>query len=201
MKTRNLSRSRLAERVREDVAFLRGWARKPGAVGAIRPTGRIAAKHMASILPVESGLPVLELGPGTGVITRAILDRGVPAEKIVAVEHSGEFCQLLQNKFPGVNVVQGDAFDLEVSLAGTGGQVFCGVIGAIPLLNVTMEKRLQIIDQALSRVMDGGPFVQISYGPKPPAPACPSKFTVEKSDRIFRNVPPAGIWVYRREKH
>ena len=189
----------LADRFKEDIKFIKGWAKKPGAVGAIKPTGKIAARHMASLLPIETGLPVLELGPGTGVITQEILVRGIAPEKIVSVEYSREFYAYLVKKFPGVRFVHGDAFDLNQALADIPFETYAGVIGAVPLLNVPKTMREDIIVESLKRVIPGGPFVQISYGPNPPTKAVPGKYTVEKSDRIFRNIPPAGIWVYRKD--
>ena len=191
----------LADRFREDLEFFIGWAKKPGLVGSITPTGKVAARHMASLLPIETGLPVLELGPGTGVITQEILKRGLAPEKLVSIECSAEFYAYLVEKFPGVNFVNADAFDLDNALDGIPYETYAGVIGAVPLLNVSKPLRNDIIIECLKRVVPGGPFIQISYGPNPPTKAVPGKFTVEKSDRIFRNIPPAGIWVYRKDTH
>ncbi len=188
-----------ANRFREDIEFIKGWAKMPGAVGAIKPTGKIAARHMASLLPIESGFPVLELGPGTGVITREILKRGLSPEKLVSVEYGREFYDYLIERFPGVNFVHGDAFNLDAALKDIPYNSFCGVIGAVPLLNVPKPLRESIVSESLKRVVPGGPFIQISYGPNPPTKAIAGKYTVEKSDRIFRNIPPAGIWVYRQD--
>ena len=186
---------------KEDIKFLKGWVKNPKAVGAIKPTGEAAARHMASQLPLDKDLPVLELGPGTGVITREILLRGLAPEKLVSIEYSKSFYNDLVQNFPGVQFVHGDAFDLHHSLKHIKYFEFSGVIGAVPLLNVPVAKRIRIIDESLKRITGRGPFIQISYGPKPPVDAVPGKFTVEKSGWILRNLPPAGIWIYRRETH
>ncbi len=70
-------RKTLAEKFDDELRFFKGWIDKPKAVGSIVPTSSFTAKRMASVIDVSSGLPVLEVGPGTGVITRAILARGV----------------------------------------------------------------------------------------------------------------------------
>ncbi len=194
-----LTANKIAARFREDIEFIKGWIKSPGAVGSIKPTGEIAARYMASLLPIEEGLPVLELGPGTGVITREILKRGVEPNKIVSIEYSKEFYDYLTANIPDVNFINGDAFDLSKTLKDVEYKVYAGVIGAIPLLNIPMSQREDVIHESLKLVAPNGPFIQISYGAKPPVPAVPGKFTVEKSDRIFRNIPPAGIWVYRRD--
>lgn len=189
----------MKEKIKEDFKFLQGWVKKPGKVGAIVPTGKLAARSMADAIPMDSGLPVLELGPGTGVITSALIARGLPPEKIVSIEYSPEFYDHLVDKFPGVNFIRGDAFKLIDTLREFSGVQFAGVIGAIPLLNVPKEDRIRLIADALDRVQEDGPFVQISYGPKPPIGRVPGKFSVRKHARIIRNVPPAGIWTYRKD--
>ena len=193
------AKKNISTRLKEDLKFIKGWVKSPSAVGAITPTGKVAAKHMAKLLPIDTGLPVLELGPGTGVITHEILKCGLPPEMLVSLEFSEEFLDYLKEKFPDVNFVHGDAFDLDTALEEISFRTYCGVIGAIPLLNVSLEERADLIESALKRVHGDGPFVQICYGPQPPIKAIPGKFTVEKSDQIFRNFPPAAIWVYRKD--
>ena len=127
--------SNIKTNLQEDYRFFKGWIKNPSAVGSIKPTSRTTAKDMASLLPIESGLPVLELGPGTGVITREILNLGLPPDKLVSVEYDPEFVRNLQKEFPDVNVLQGDAFDPEDFLDEVPYDRFCGVMGAIPLLN------------------------------------------------------------------
>ncbi len=193
------ARRSVTTRLLEDLKFVRGWLKSPSAVGAIKPTGKVAAGHMAGILPVNSKLPILELGAGTGVITSEIIKLGFPPDQIVSLEFCGEFLDYLSEKFPEVIFVHGDAFDLDTALKNIPFKKYAGVIGAIPLLNVSVERRIKLIDDALMRVEGNGPFVQICYGPKPPVKAIPGKFSVEKSDFILRNLPPASIWTYRRE--
>ena len=100
----------LTERFDDEVRFFMGWLHRPKAVGSIIPTSSTTARKMASVIDTDSGLPVLELGPGTGVITKAILARGVKPENLFAVEYSPEFVRHLKRHFPSVNVIAGDAF-------------------------------------------------------------------------------------------
>lgn len=90
---------------------------QPKKVGAIVPTSGVTARRMASVITPQSGLPVLELGPGTGCITKAILARGVKPENVTAIEYSTDFYQQLLRSYPGVNFINGDAFDLDTTLA------------------------------------------------------------------------------------
>ena len=70
-------KQRLEQKFEEEIRFFKGMVSQPKKVGAIVPTSSITAKKMASVINPHSGLPVLELGPGTGVITKAILARGI----------------------------------------------------------------------------------------------------------------------------
>ena len=199
MKSAQLSRNNVINRLKEDFEFIKGWVKNPGAVGAVKPTGVPAARHMASLIPTESDLPVLELGPGTGVITKELIKRGFEPKKIVSIEYSKDFYDYLVESIPDVNFINGNAFNLEETLNDVEYERYAGVIGAIPLLNIPEEERVNVIVESLKLVANNGPFVQISYGPKPPMAAVPGKFTVKKSDRIYRNLPPAGIWIYRKD--
>ena len=96
-----------------ELKFFKGWIDKPKAVGAIIPTSSVTARRMASVIDTGSGLPVLEIGPGTGVITKAILRRGVKPSDLYAVEYSHDFVTHLRRNFPGVNVIEGDGFNLD----------------------------------------------------------------------------------------
>lgn len=189
---------KLRDRLNTEFRFIREWIREPGAVGAIAPTGKATARTMASHAPLDSELPVLELGPGTGAVTTAILERGIPAEKLVSIEYSKEFYDYLKGRFPGVNFINGDALDLAATLAPTPWRRFSAVICAVPLLNLAKPARIRLIQDGLSLVEPGAPFVQLCYGPRAPAPEVKGQFVVESSDWVMKNVPPARVFVYRR---
>src|SRR5688572_20701173 len=106
-------KERLGKKFDEEIRFFKGWRSNMKAVGSIVPTSGITARRMASVVNPHSGLPVLELGPGTGVITKAILQKGVQAQSLVSVEFSTDFYQHLVKTYPGVDFINGDAFDLE----------------------------------------------------------------------------------------
>ncbi|CAN7588777.1 phospholipid N-methyltransferase PmtA [Rhizobium sp. LjRoot254] len=191
-------KSRFAEKFDDEIRFLKGVISTPKTVGAIMPTSARMANRMASIIDTGSGLPVLELGPGTGVITKAILDKGVKPENIVSVEYSGDFVRHLRGKYPGVNFVNGDAFSLAETLQDYRGQKFDCVISGIPLLNFPMHQRVKLIEDLLKLVPVGRPVVQFSYGPVSPVVARPDSYTIKHFDFIMRNIPPAQIWHYKK---
>lgn len=193
----NLRKS-LARRFDEELRFFKGWIDKPRAVGAIVPTSGVTARRMASVVNPASGLPVLELGPGTGVITKAILQAGVKPENLWSIEYSEDFVQHLRNAYPGVNIIQGDAFDLDTTLGEQRDTVFDSVVSGVPLLNFPVERRVAYVEDLLDRLPPGRPIVQITYGPVSPVPVGRGNYSVEHFDFILRNIPPSRLWIYRR---
>jgi phosphatidylethanolamine/phosphatidyl-N-methylethanolamine N-methyltransferase len=191
-------RKSLATKFDDELRFFKGWIDKPKAVGSIVPTSSITARRMASIINPASGLPVLELGPGTGVITKAILARGIKPQNLYAVEYSEEFVDHVRRGYPGVNVIQGDAFNLDETLGPKDRIQFDCAISGVPLLNFPVSKRVDYINGILDRLPHGRPVVQITYGPLSPVPAGRGEYTVEHFDFVIRNIPPAQLWIYRR---
>jgi phosphatidylethanolamine/phosphatidyl-N-methylethanolamine N-methyltransferase len=193
----NLRRA-LAEKFDDELKFFKGWIDKPKAVGSIVPTSTIAARRMASVVDPGSGLPVLELGPGTGVITRAILALGVKPENLYSIEYSEDFVRHLTALFPGVNIIKGDAFNLDATLGDRRGMVFDSVVSGVPLLNFPVAQRIRYIEDLLGRIPAGRPIMQLTYGPLSPVPPGRGDYKVEHYDFVLRNIPPTQLWVYRR---
>ncbi len=189
---------KLAKNFSEKLEFAKGVVSKPKTVGAIAPTSVRMAEKMASAIDLESGLPVIEFGPGTGVITRAILDLGLAPEKLYSIEYSAQFIPGLKRKYPGVNFIQGDAFDISSIAQKYRIEQFDCVISALPLLNFPMTQRIRLINASLELLEPGRPMVQFSYSPRPPVPPRPRHFSVRHFDTIIRNIPPARIWKYQR---
>ncbi len=137
---------------------------------------------------------VLELGPGNGVFTAALLAAGLSPPCLTAIEYDKNFAAALRARFPGMCVLQGDAFDLAVLTAG---MRFSSVVSGLPLLNYGRDKGRDLIAAALAAMPQGAPFVQFSYGWNAPVEP-PDGATVHKAARIWKNLPPAAVWVYRR---
>ncbi|RWH69998.1 MAG: methyltransferase domain-containing protein [Mesorhizobium sp.] len=194
-------RKTLAEKFDDELKFFKGWIDKPKAVGSIVPTSSITARKMASVVNPMSGLPVLEVGPGTGVITRAILAQGVKPENLYAVEYSPDFVRHLRQLYPGVNVIEGDAFNLDATLGDKSGLTFDSVISGVPLLNFPVAQRIAYVESLLDRIPTGRPVVQLTYGPLSPIPPGRGDYTVEHFHFVIRNIPPTQLWIYRRGAH
>lgn len=179
--------------VKDWLSFVERMARNPRAIGAISPASPALAEAMAA--QVEFGRPgrVLELGPGTGAITKALVRRGLGAERVVAVEADPGFARMLRTRFPGLELVEGDATDAaRIEQLGP----FTGIISSLPLLNFPPHDRVALVLALLRLLPAGAPFVQYSYGVRPPLPRSPD-LKVTLADKVWRNLPPARVWVYR----
>jgi len=184
-------------RLDDEVRFLRTWIEKPLHVGAVMPSGRLLARTMAHYVDANSSGPV-ELGPGTGAITSALIERGVDQKRLVLVEYNPGFCALLRDRYPHAKVVQGDAYALRDSLRNVLGAPASAVVSGLPLVTKPMQTRLKLIRDAFQALAPGAPFVQFTYSVAPPIPKSLPGVSTEASERIWMNLPPARVWVYRK---
>jgi phosphatidylethanolamine/phosphatidyl-N-methylethanolamine N-methyltransferase len=190
---------KLVQRFDDEIIFLKGMISSPDTVGSIIPTSRVTARCMADQIDLSSNLPIWELGPGTGVITKAILNRGVEAKDLYCVEYSEEFTRRLKIMLPDVNIVNGDAFDLDNVLGDMRQAQFDTIITSMPLLNFPMMARKRLINDLLNRMPEGRPIVLFSYGATAPVPTEGEDFEVKAIRWVIRNVPPARVWAYTRK--
>lgn len=180
----------------DNLRFLKALLSRPKNVGAILPSSPALARAIAAEIDPALEGPVLELGPGTGVITSAILERGIVAERLTAIEYDPELVELLSARFHGVRLVHGDAFALEQTLGENKAQ-FAAIVSGLPLLNFPMPARRALMDGALRRLKPGAPLIQFSYGVQPPLPA-PQGYGLRCAALVWANIPPARVWVYRQ---
>jgi len=185
-------------RLDDEVRFLRSWMEKPLHMGAVMPSGRFLARTMAAYVDTNAAGPVIELGPGTGAITAALLDHGVDPRRLVLVEFNPSFCALLRERYPLATVVQGDAYRLRDSLWDVLSMPATAVVSGLPLVTKPMLTRMKLIRDAFNLLEPGAPFVQFTYSVAPPIPKSLPGVTTEASERIWMNLPPARVWVYRK---
>jgi phosphatidylethanolamine/phosphatidyl-N-methylethanolamine N-methyltransferase len=186
-------------RLDDEVRFLRSWIEKPLHMGAVMPSGRLLARTMAQYVDIDSTGPVVELGPGTGAITNALIEHGVDEKRLVLVEYNPGFCALLRDRYPHARVVQGDAYTLRDSLRNVLSAPASAVVSGLPLVTKPMLTRLKLIRDAFVALAPGAPFVQFTYSVVPPIPKSLPGVSTEASERIWMNLPPARVWVYRKD--
>jgi phosphatidylethanolamine/phosphatidyl-N-methylethanolamine N-methyltransferase len=185
-------------RLDDEVRFLRSWIEKPLHMGAVMPSGRLLARTMAQYVDPDAEGPVVELGPGTGAITNALIEHGVDQKRLVLVEYNPGFCALLRERYPQAKVVQGDAYRLRDTLWDVMKSPASAVVSGLPLVTKPMLTRLKLVRDAFVALAPGAPFVQFTYSVAPPIPKSLPGVSTEASERIWMNLPPARVWVYRK---
>ena len=184
-------------RLDDERQFIRSWIEKPISTGAVMPSSRVLARAMARYVDPQSNGPVIELGPGTGPVTEALVERGIDPARLILVEFNPDFCRLLRTRYPAAAVVQGDAYRLrhllETYLRGSASAVVSG----LPLVTKPLRTRLRLISDAMALLAADAPFVQFTYAMLPPIPKELSGIRAEASELIWMNLPPARVWVYR----
>jgi phosphatidylethanolamine/phosphatidyl-N-methylethanolamine N-methyltransferase len=195
MSKRNAS---IADRLGDELRFVKSFATSPFKMGTFTPSTRAFAEAMVDHSTIDPAGWTLEIGPGTGVVTQALVDRGVPPERLVCVEYDVDFCRLLEKRFPDANIIQGDALKLGQTLGRFADTRFSAILSGLPLLTLPKTARIAYLDDALDRLVPGGNVTQLSFAFTPPQDAVSGKFTVGKSKWITTNIPPGRIWIYRR---
>jgi phosphatidylethanolamine/phosphatidyl-N-methylethanolamine N-methyltransferase len=185
-------------RLDDDVRFIRSWIEKPLSIGAVKPSSRALARTMARYVDPRSDGPIIELGPGTGPVTAALVEAGIAPSRLVLVEFNPTFCRLLHARYPEATLVQGDAYSLRRLLESRLSQPAAAVVSGLPLVTKPIEMRLRVLREAFDLMLPGAPFVQFTYSVVSPLPKRLGGFSAEASERIWMNLPPARVWVYRR---
>jgi phosphatidylethanolamine/phosphatidyl-N-methylethanolamine N-methyltransferase len=180
-----------------EFAFFRRFIAEPLSVASPLPSGAVLVERIAAqVDPALSG-QVLELGPGTGAVTRAILARGVSSRRLVAIEQDTEFVRRLRDEFHGVTFFEGNAFRFSEILAPyLNGSQLSAVVCGLPVLSQPLSVREALLRDAASLLRSGAPFIQFSYSFRPPLPR-PTGGSAECAATVWRNLPPMHIWTYR----
>lgn len=180
----------------DNIRFLRALITRPKSIGALFPSSPALARAMARQIDPHAG-PVLEIGVGTGVISEAILEHGVSPDRLTLLEYDEEMARHLAERFTRATVIQGDAFDLDRTLAGQRDTIFGAIVSSIPLLNHPVPRRRGYMEALAKRLTPSGVIIQFSYGPNAPVTP-PQGYAVTRADLVLANIPPAQVWVYRK---
>ena len=181
------------------ILFLNAWASHPLCVGAIAPSGQALANAIsAEIIPVNA--PVIEIGAGTGVFTKAIIARGINQDKLVLIDNSADFTRLLRVRFPDARVLWMDAARLR-GIELFGDELAGVVVSGLPLISMTPKKVIAVLNGAFRHLRTDGTFYQFTYGPRCPVPRPILDRLGLKATRIcsvIANLPPASVYRIRR---
>ncbi|APZ54828.1 class I SAM-dependent methyltransferase [Salipiger abyssi] len=194
------SRLRLPERFRPDAdfsLFLGQALRSPQSVSALAPASDRLATAMARCIPEGSG-PLVELGPGTGKITRRILARGIAPADLHLIEINDEFAGLLRQRFPDLTVHHCGA----QSVGSLGLPPLRAVVSGLPLLSFPAPLQARILRAAFRQLAPGAPFIQYTYGPGVPVASRLMRALHLRARRcavVWGNLPPAQVLTLHRD--
>lgn len=185
--------------------FFRQWLKNPLSIAAFSPSGRQLAKQMIAELPHDARR-VIELGGGTGVFTRALIDHGIAPKDLLVLELNQALFAHLRSRFAEAHVVCGDAQELK-SIATQAGYLKDGpadaVLSGLGLLSMSRRTQRAILEAAFSVLQPEGRLIQFTYGPRSPVPRellSELGLAVRRGGFAWRNVPPASVYVFTRSR-
>jgi phosphatidylethanolamine/phosphatidyl-N-methylethanolamine N-methyltransferase len=163
-------------------------------VSAPTPSSKALARAIAQEVDLRTPGLVVELGPGTGAVTSALIVRGIHPVRILAIEQDEELAKIVRENFPGVRVLCGDALAFEQYLPA--GERVAAVVSGLPLLNFDLSVRRSLLKRALDCQGAWGRFIQLSYSWRAPVLLNDRRLR-PKGRLVWRTFPPAHIWTYR----
>lgn len=189
----------------EHLLMLGRFMRSPRTVGAIAPSSRALAEELVKGLDLSGPTNIVELGPGTGVVTRAIAEHLGPDAHALAIDIEPAFVAAIAKRFPRVEAVCGSAADLPALLRARGMFPAAHVISGLPFASLSADITTAILDAVTTSLQPGGTFTTFQYLNGYPTPLARS-FRRAMSERmggkpsrrvVWRNLPPAFVLTWR----
>src|SRR5712691_6727273 len=149
-------------RLDDEVRFIRSWIERPLSIGAVTTSSKLLARTMARYVDPDVPGPVVELGPGTGVVTQALVEQGVDPARFVLVEFNPSFCRILRKRYPDATVIQGDAYRIRRLLDGFLPGPAAAIVSGLPLVTKPFKTRIRLLREAFGLLVPGAPFVQFT---------------------------------------
>ena len=192
-------RERIKDISREDevAIFFTRWLKAPHHIGAVAPSSRFLARAMATQVDLRRAEPVIELGGGTGSVTKALLEAGLPIDRLIVVERDVRLYKMLRRRFPQLRIVLGDARHLVELLRPLGIDAVSAVVSSLPLISMSKTMRRQIINQSFALLGEAGRFIQYTYSLSSPLAGREFGLRGRVAARVWLNFPPASVWNYR----
>jgi len=186
---------------RNTISFFSQWMKSPRSVGSVVPSSPFLAKKMAKQINIDTPGMIIELGGGTGSLTRVLLHY-IPPERLIVIESNQHLVNILRDSFPDVRILHTNAMQLGRALKDNGITDVNAIVSGLPLLSIKTSTRHKILAASFSQLRPGRQFLQFTYGPKSPV----SKAIITKYDldakvvaSSWLNIPPARIWAYRKK--
>ena len=186
--------------VTDSTLFLREWLANPQGTGSVTPSSRQLGAAMARWLPRDPDSYVLELGPGTGAVTDALLRRGLREDRLIAIEFNPNLAKRLRKRFRSALIITGDAWELDTLLADLPQPVASvgAVISSLPLLNFSKSQADTLAQKIRTILEPRGRWVQYSYHIIKDRSRGADQFRLISSKIVWWNLPPARVHVLQK---
>jgi phospholipid N-methyltransferase len=192
--------------IQEHLLFLGRFLRHPRQVGALAPSSRTLAREMVRHIPLTAASRIVELGPGTGVFTREVINRLPAGGQFLAVDINPQFCRELAARWPALDCECGSAADLAAMTAARGWDGVDHMLSGLPFASLPAALSHAILDAVKATLKPGGTFTTFQYihaFPTPPAVAfrrdMAAHFGPMAARRaVYRNLPPAFVLSWRQ---
>ncbi len=183
--------------------FFKAWIKNPRNIGAIAPSSNLLGQAIASEINLDKPGFIIELGGGTGALTKALLNSGIDPKRLIVIEQNLNFVKLLKQQFTQSLILEADAQNLAQVLKDQKITEINAIVSGIPLRSLPKRVLINIIKNSLSLLSIDSSFIQFTYGVRSPIPLKlvhenPSLFSIKVSNRVWGNIPPATVWVYSR---
>ena len=182
----------------EEILFFRRWIAHPLKVGALLPSSPFLARLVARHTRIGDDDVVVELGAGTGAVTKALLNAGIPRERLFVVEIDADMCTYLRKWYPQAQIIHGDAGMLHDILPSRWRGKVATVISGIPMITLPDELQTRLIRSWLGELKPGGRMLQYTYSLVSPIPQKKFGLSVTRAGMTFLNVPPASVFKYEK---
>jgi phosphatidylethanolamine/phosphatidyl-N-methylethanolamine N-methyltransferase len=185
----------------EGFLFLKQLLKNPKTMGALYPSSQALSDFILKQTHYLDGDYILEIGAGTGSLTKGLISGGIPKEKIIVVELDKKLYNFLKSKILDVNIINADAKHLPNILPKNVIGKISTVVSGIPMMNLSEKEKMAIIDACFLVMKQNGRLIQFTY--KPTSPINCEKFNLEKKflGRVMFNVPPASVWEFTKKEN
>ena len=182
----------------EHCLFLSRFVKNPRNLGAIWPSSRALGSFIGKSAAQDRQPLIVEIGAGTGRLTRGLLDAGVSPQNLICIEMDKDMCSFLKRSYPYLAVCESQAQDLAHVLPPSWLGSVTTIVSGIPMMNLSPTTRLSILEACTKTLGPGGRFLQFTYSPIPPFPSKKLGFSRRCLGRVWLNIPPAFIWEYKK---
>ena len=179
--------------------FLLRFLRNPRQLGAVAPSSRQLGALLAKHAAFDDVSPIVELGGGSGSLTRSLIKAGIDPARIYVIELDPSLANYLKEAMPLVNVIQGDAAHLEQILPSHILGKVHRIVSGLPMINIPQPIRGQILESCFQIMAPGGAYLQYTYSPRSSINAKAYQLNKKRLGTIFLNLPPATVWQYTKQ--